>query len=215
MDVTVVVPVGPNPGNKKYLKECLDSVRAQTKSASEILVIDDMARLTQEEVGADVVLWKSPWRLGVAHAFNFGAMLAKNDLAVLLGSDDKLMPWCLEDAVKAYRKDGYYWFDVQYSDGRQQALPCNGAMVTKGFMRQSGGFPIEAEVGACDTMLMSILLKHPEAGTTYHVASSQPPYWYRVHDETDTGTRGPWQGVITQTRDILTRTWKRPAWTGG
>lgn len=43
--VTVVVPVGPYAIYKTWLKECLESVRAQTYPADEILLIDDMAGL--------------------------------------------------------------------------------------------------------------------------------------------------------------------------
>ena len=43
--VTVVVPVGPFAVYKQWLSECLNSVRAQTYPADEVLLIDDMADL--------------------------------------------------------------------------------------------------------------------------------------------------------------------------
>ncbi|KKM71392.1 hypothetical protein LCGC14_1431150, partial [marine sediment metagenome] len=160
--ITVVVPVGPNPAYREYLKECLDSIRAQTVPAGEILVIDDQANLTQEDVGQDVTLWKTPWLAGVAHAFNFGVALAQHDLVFMLGSDDVLLPGCLADCIatwEAHRDHlGYYYVDLVYQDGRQQSLACNAAMVTKTLWRHNGGFPVESAVGAPDTVLISIML---------------------------------------------------------
>lgn len=219
--ITVVVPVGPNPAYRDYLAECLDSVRAQTVQAAEILIIDDQAQLTQEDVGADVTLWKTPWLSGVAHAFNFGVALAKHDLVFMLGSDDRLEPWCLADCERAHKEKrdalGYYHVDVQYSNGPRQSLPCNAAMVTKALWRHNGGFPVESAVGAPDTVLISIMLAAKGwAGHLVHVTSHAPPYWYRSHAETDTVARSrPFRDAIRAVRDIYTEgavEWKKPTW---
>ena len=219
--ITVVVPVGPNPAYRDYLAECLDSVRAQTVPPAEILVIDDQAHLEQKDVGSDVTLWKTPWLSGVAHVFNFGVALAKQEFVFMLGSDDRLEPWCLEDCAKAYNKRrdplGYYYVDVQYSDGRQQSLACHAAMVTKTLWRHNGGFPIESAIGAPDTVLVSIMLAAKgKAGNLIHVASKTPPYWYRLHDQTDTVARSrPFFGAIKAVRDLYTEgavAWKKPTW---
>ncbi len=216
--ITVVVPVGPNPAYRDYLGECLESIRAQ---ADEILVIDDMANLTQEDVGLDVTLWKTPWLSGVAHAFNFGVALAKHDLVFMLGSDDVLLPGCLADCVAAYGayQDplGYYYVDVRYSDGREQSLACHAAMVTKALWRHNGGFPVESAVGAPDTILISIMLAAKgAAGHLIHVGSQLPPYWYRLHDQTDTVARSrPFFGAIKAVRDYYTEEavqWSKPTW---
>lgn len=219
--ITVVVPVGPNPAYRAYLGECLDSIRAQTVPAGEILVIDDMANLTQEDVGPDVTLWKTPWLSGVAHVFNFGVGLAQHDLVFMLGSDDRLETWCLQDCTKAYQTHhdplAYYYVDVQYSDGRQQSLACHAAMVTKALWRHNGGFPVESAVGAPDTVLISIMLAAKgAAGHLIHVGSQVPPYWYRLHDQTDTVARSrPFYGAIKAIRDHYTEEavqWKGPRW---
>lgn len=159
-------------------------------------------------------VWRSPWRLGVACAFNFGVALARGDLVFLLGSDDELEPDCLERCVREWEKgkgrDAYYWVSVLYTDGREypvQDLPCNAAMVTKGLWRQTGGFPVETASGAPDAALISILMAHrPEL--LVPVARGRPLYRYRAHGETDTAGRGPWQGIILATRDLLTATWR-------
>lgn len=212
--ISVIIPVGPEKAHKRYLTECLESVRAQTLSAAEILIIDDMAGLPPIE-GTRV--WRSPWRLGVAHAFNVGVALTSNNLAFMLGADDKLLPNCLSECEDAFargaRRDAYYYVGVQYSDGRaDQYLACNAAMVTKGLWRSSGGFPLESASGAPDAALVSTLMVHKEAGALVLVNGKTPLYWYRVHGESDTAKRQPWQGVIGATRNISTQLWKQPEW---
>ena len=161
-------------------------------------------------------IWRSPWRVGVAAAFNFGVALARGSLVFLLGSDDTLDPLCLEKCLdqwkRSYGADAYYWTGVRYLDtGELQALPCNAAMVTKEFWRRTGGFPVETGVGAPDAALISILMVH-DPHSLIPVAGGEPIYNYRRHGETDTAGRGPWQGAILPARSILTENWKRPEW---
>ncbi len=224
--ITVVIPVGPDPIYRKYLPDAIASVLTQTCQPTEVLFIDDQAHLpvgpnkwaTEHGRVIDRTVWRTPWLSGVAHSFNFGVSLARNDLVFMLGSDDRLEPHCLEDCLRAYEtndgKPAYYWVDVQYSDGEQQSLPCNAAMVHKDMWRSSGGFPVESAVGPCDTMLISILMTHGEAGAMVHVESEAPPYWYRRHDQTYSRTRGSkFGGVHGPIRDKVTELWQRPTWT--
>ena len=224
--ITVVIPVGPDPVYKEFLQEAIDSVRAQTMPPTELLIIDDQAHLpephgkysTQHGRLIDRTIWRTPWLSGVAHSFNFGVALAAFDLVFMMGSDDRLEPHCLQDCMDAYektgRKPGYYWVDVQYSDGEQQRLPCNAAMVHKEMWRASGGFPVESAVGPCDTMLVSIMMVHPEAGALFHVESETPPYWYRQHEYTYSRTRGSkFFAAHSIVRDKVTELWRPPEWT--
>lgn len=223
--ITVVIPVGPDPVYKEFLTTAIESVREQTVPPSELLIIDDQAHLdagpsklaTAHGRVIDRRVWQTPWLSGVAHSFNFGVALARNDLVFMLGSDDRLEPHCLEDCLRAYEanqgKAAYYWVDVQYSDGEQQRLACNAAMVHKDMWRSSGGFPVESAVGPCDTMLISILMTHGDAGVMVHVESDKPPYWYRRHDRTYSRVRGSkFGGVHGPIRDKVTELWQRPAW---
>ncbi len=137
--VTVAIPVGPFAANKTWLREAIDS--AVEAGASEILLISDMAGNLSEYWAAfpEVTVWETPWRVGVATAFNFGVALAEHDLVFLLGSDDTLEPDCLYECVKAYNKvlmpeTKYFAVGVHYSDGREdpdQYTPCGAAMVSK------------------------------------------------------------------------------------
>ncbi len=225
--ITVTIPVGPNPANKRWLGEAINSVLLQHYRANEILLIDDQAGLRLEprdynsktlwiddlevQVPDHINLWKTPWQSGVAHAFNFGVALARNDLVVMLGSDDLLQPWALSDLKATVERWGdplgYYWYDIEYMDtGETQHLPCHGAAITKQLMKHTGGFPVESAIGQPDTMLISIMLAHPEAGRLISVDSKVPPYRYRRHPESDTGTRPAFPFSVV--RDILTEQWR-------
>lgn len=222
--ISVTIPVGPHPGNARYLRECLASVAEQTLQPADVVVIDDMAAVATmlevqkqaSELGLNLKIWRAPWRLGVAAAFNFGVALAESELVFMLGSDDRLLPKCLAECLDCYdsnaRRDLYYNVGVKFSDGREdQYIACNAAAVTKGLWRQTGGFPLESSVGAPDAALLSIMLG-TRAGYSHVVNGREPLYWYRVHGETDTAGRGAWQGVILEVRNLVTATWQRPQW---
>lgn len=223
--ITVVIPVGPEKHHADYLDECLASLVTQTRQPDEVILIDDMHGLVpsfgsgsvDDSRGLRVQTWASPWRLGVAHAFNFGVALAENDLVFMLGADDVLAPTCLERCLSAYvdnqMADAYYWVDVEYNDGRTQREPCGAAMVTKGLWRRTGGFPPEAASGASDAALISMLLGNDLADDLLiHVVSDKPLYGYRAHNQSDTAQRGPWQKIIIESRNLLTQQFKEPSW---
>lgn len=269
MNITVVVPVGPFASNKRWLPECLESIKAQTRQPDELILIDDMAdlgpgdlmfymgegdRLVSEssaEMGHTSALadwahgggcawhldrpfpergvgvrrtvarvWRAPWRLGVAQAFNMGVALSAEGGVFMLGSDDEMLPNCLEQCEKAWAKEEdpggcYFWVGVHYLDEREdpnQFTPCNTAMVSPDLWRRNGGYPPEAGSGACDAALISAMMVHREAGKLVCVNHDQPLANYRPHGETDTAGRAPWQGIILATRDILTTTWTKPEW---
>ena len=228
--ISVVVPIGPNPVYRQYIHECIDSIAAQTFRPTEVVIVDDQANLTADELkaityrlslkGINVTLYKTLWLSGVAHAFNFGVALAHNELIFMLGSDDTLRPWCLQDCFNTFQSvhdpRGYYHVDVQYSDtGVVQDLPCHAAMITKRLWHLNGGFPVESALGAPDTMLISIMLgAKGKAGNLRHVISEKPPYLYRQHEQTDTASRGSrFHGPMYEVRNILTANWEPATWT--
>lgn len=223
MQVSVVLPIGPNPSNKRWLDECVASVAAQTWASRgdggvNLVLVDDMAELGPINFvpsNLPVSVWRSPWYLGVAHAFNIGVAVAPSDLVFMLGSDDWLEPTCIERCVEAYheRKEdplGYYYVGVRYSDtGECQTVPCHAAMVTKPLWRRTGGFPIQSASGACDAAFLSVLMgNYPRAGRHWPVADGAPLYNYRRHSDTDTAHKDGWQGVILETRHLVTLEWQ-------
>lgn len=231
--ITVAIPVGPEAHHCEWLRECLDSVAAQTEPPHTILLVDDMHGLRQhdgwlaewapghrlggvrERDGIRVDRYEAPWRLGVPGAFNFGVALARTELVFMLGADDRMLPGCLEACRLAYEReggrDGYYYAAVRYLDDRDdQNVPCNEAMVTKGLWRATGGFAPETGVGGCDAALISAMMVHKPNDIIR--IGEEPLVEYRPHPNTDTAMRGPWQGAILEARRILTDGWRAPTW---
>lgn len=234
--ITIAIPVGPSPDACRYLDEAIASAKAQTVPCN-ILLIDDMHGLDTGQnfvfdTGGGVLLvdtaegrfggchlWRSPWRLGVAHAFNFGVALAPDDEVLLLGADDALEP----DAVAAYLECSswdapevgfrtYYSLPVRYMDsGEEQYEPCGAAVVSKQLWKMTGGFPTETASGASDAAFLSQIWNSHEF--MIKRVAQHPLYNYRRHAGTDTAQRGPWQGVILETRGILTAQFQpHPVW---
>jgi glycosyltransferase involved in cell wall biosynthesis len=231
--ITVVIPVGPKPGHKQWLEECLSSVRDQTLAPAEVLIIDDMADVDADPAfcrwrdalvmrGIPVRVWRSPWNIGVATAFNIGVGLSKTECVFMLGADDTIRPECLSRCLYAYehvdattRSRALFFVGVHYTDERpdpDQFIGCNACMVTRSLWAHTGGFPLESASGAPDAALISIMIGNPAAGQTIGVAEGQILYDVRSHPGQDTAQRGPWQGVIHSTRDIVTRQWASPEW---
>lgn len=243
--ISVTIPVGPYEANKRWLREALDSVAAQTLQPTDVVLIDDGADLqfidwlepydgeySQWSVGfatylksprINISIYKLPWRTGISHAFNYGVMLAQTECVFMLGSDDTLEPTCLESCIAAYelndRRDAYYSVPIKYMDtGELQTIPCNAAMVTKGFWRLTGGFPIESAIGAGDAALLSILMAHDlpikqqsERYTQWvgHLLGKDDThlYNYRRHPDIHTYKLSPYWTLINEMRNILTASW--------
>lgn len=240
--ITIAIPVGPHPSHQQWLGEAIASVQSQTVPCN-ILVIDDMAGLHCDEPDwdfgrspsaprtgygptladlhdyPDVKVWRSPWRLGVGHAFNFGVALARDEEVLMLGADDTLEP----DAIECYlafaaqdppelRARTYYGLPVRYMhSGYVQFEPCNAAIVSKALWRATGGFPVESASGAPDAAFLSQIWNSGRFRIC--AVGDRPLYNYRSHANTDTASRGPWQGVILETRNLLTELFKPdPVW---
>lgn len=236
--ITVAIPVGPETHHQEWLEECLHSVVNQTLPSEdiEILLIDDMADIHRGSVRfidgmaevdhvngvPDLRVWKSPWRLGVAAAMNFGVALASHKLVFMLCADDMLHPECLARCLDAYGKVSeehrdmtYFFVGVKYLDGREedeQFVACGAAMVTKDLWRRNGGFPPESASGAPDAALISTMMVHEDAGRIVGVGEGMCLYNYRPHANSDSAGRQSWQSVILATRDLVTRNWKPPTW---
>jgi glycosyltransferase involved in cell wall biosynthesis len=233
MSITVVIPVGPSEANKRWLQECIESVYTQTLLPDQVLVIDDGADLSswppdlgvarnKEIDGYHVVdIYVLPWRTGISHAFNYGVALARNECVFLLGSDDTLEPTCLERCWEAYNKrdkqDAYYSVPVRYlSTGEVQTIPCNAAMVTKGFWKMTGGFPIESAIGRGDNALLSICMNRPELPVVWvgHETGHdlEPLYNYREHLGQWTPYANRYAPELISIINKLTEDWTTPEW---
>ena len=226
INLSIVIPVGPRPSHRRWLQETLDSIYPQREDGDEILLVDDMASAdlpgelaNKPAPGSGLQVVSNPWCLGVASSFNVGVAAADHEYCLLMGSDDRLNRGALAAAreeirINAHPTRTYFYFGVEYSDGRFQTAPCGAAVVSKALWRHLGGFPLESATGAQDAALLSIILGNGErAALLQAIDEGRPHYWYRSHNESDTATVGAaWQGVILTTRDLLTAQWKPPQW---
>lgn len=236
-EISVVIPVGPNPIYLNWLAECIESAAQQTHKPLEIIIVDDGANIEiekfvsyplylepekgkvvtkllrndAEEQNPDIVYYQTAWNVGVADAFNFGIALSSAELVFMLGSDDKMMPTCLEEVVREYEKQkvkGWYNVTIITSGGEVMTLPNNTAAVHKDLWKWTGGFPPSAGVGAPDALLLSILLRHAPY-KILQVKEGTPLCWLREHEHQDTRRNaGFFHGEVISIRDKETTRFK-------
>lgn len=223
VSIAVVIPIGPHKSDQTWLEECIASVYNQTLLPDELIIIDDMADPGWIQLfnkynhpNTKLVYYDNPWLLGVAASFNIGISFANSDLMFMLGSDDKLLPTCLEQVVKTYKKHndllGYYYVEVVYDNGERQSLACNAAAVTRKLWEHTGGFSPETSVGAPDAAFISTLLAHKGAAGNLYLVDGGVQYFVRRHKNQDTVKRKSYQKEIVSVRNIVTANWKIPKW---
>lgn len=220
--ISIIVPVGPQKAYLQYLDECLTSIREQMEEEDEIVIIDDMADLDNTDW---FYKWKptteqyikNPWLLGCAAGWNIGVARSKNEWNLLMGSDDKLLPGCLEACRKqiSHKPDplGFYNLTIQLENGETHNVFNNAALVSKALWRYTGGFPLSAAVGAPDALLISIMMVHMPQHL-HQLDEGKPLYWVRTHPEQETGRQqGLFSWECVQIRDKETaRFTPKPEW---
>src|SRR5260370_36978455 len=116
--VSVIIPaynVAP------YIAETLESVFAQTKSAFEVIIVNDGSPDTEKLEGAlptfrDRILYLEQENRGLSGARNTGIRAAKGDLIALLDGDDLWMPKYIETQTEFLRRHPEY--DLVYCNAR-------------------------------------------------------------------------------------------------
>lgn len=106
--VTIIIPTY---NRRRWIGECLDSVKAQTYKNIETLVIDDCStdgtvewlRTTPEYSFAHVHV--QPKNGGASIARNTGIQMARGELIAFIDSDDLLAPNHVEKAVAAFQSE--------------------------------------------------------------------------------------------------------------
>lgn len=220
-EITVVVPVGPHHMYKKWLNSCLFSIERQSVPANQVIIVDDMANLNSRDYQSYNVplrITKNPWLLGPYASWNIGVALSQTNMVLLMGSDDMIYEDCIERVQKTYRKvgdvAGFYNLtcDIGQSHEKSTALN-NAAVVTKNLWRLTGGFPLTANLGGGDALLISIMMVHmPEH--LHQVDEGEATYWVREHEFQDTRKfAGTFPQQIVEVRDVETRRWEKPIWT--
>lgn len=220
--IAVVVPVGPRGYHAQWLDECMASIMEQTRLPDQIVVVDDMQGLDPDVIPAGLLpitaIYRPPWLLGVGSAFNHGCAVAFQEgahLALMLGGDDRLGPGLLAALEATYsregHRDGYYWHDTHYQDGKAQRLPCNNATMTKGFMDETGGLPVEAAAGGMDAALISAMLVH-RPNYLIHVDGDGAYVWSRQHATQERERLRMYDGVNGGVRNIITANYAPTQW---
>ena len=106
--VTVIIPTF---NRRRWIGECLDSVRAQTYPHVETLVVDDgstdgTAEWLRSEARYEFVrLHVQPKNGGASVARNTGVEISRGELIVFIDSDDALAPEHVERAVGVFREN--------------------------------------------------------------------------------------------------------------
>lgn len=178
---TVVTAVGPLPHHRRWLAECMASVRAQTLPAAEHILVDDGAHLEDME-GVRIV---RPGRWTGQGCRNYGIAEVRTDWIVILNSDDLLLPGCLAqlsaDVTYFKRHYGavfYLRFPVLTSTGRD--VP-SGECFHKAVWRETGGYPERAN--PVDVMFLSKVLAEHHFVVVDGMGPHDGYYWFREHPE--------------------------------
>jgi glycosyltransferase involved in cell wall biosynthesis len=107
MSPTISVCI-PTYNGAKYLRECLDSVLAQTFRDFEVLIVDDQSRdetlvIAQEYAARDtrIKIFQNPQNLGLVGNWNHCIELAQGEWIKFVFQDDLIAPTCLEKLLLA------------------------------------------------------------------------------------------------------------------
>ncbi|MEN2436115.1 glycosyltransferase family 2 protein [Weeksellaceae bacterium A-14] len=101
--ISIIIPVY---NSEKYLRECLDSVLAQTYSDFEVLLIDDGSTDASGKICEEYAFKDARFKVfhkrngGVSAARNLGLDYAKGEWIAFVDSDDKVLENYLVDLVK-------------------------------------------------------------------------------------------------------------------
>ena len=107
--VSIVIP---NWNGKKFLEDCIDSLKSQTQSNLEIIVVDNDSKddsvtyLENHFPEVKVIIHDD--NLGFGAANNTGIRVAQGRYLMMLNNDTKLEPDCIEELIKAIEKDDAY-----------------------------------------------------------------------------------------------------------
>jgi glycosyltransferase involved in cell wall biosynthesis len=112
--MTLVSIITPSLNQARYLREAIESVRAQTYQPIEHIVVDGGSTDGTPEILAQYDRLRSvsePDR-GQSHALNKGFAMASGDILGWLNADDSYEPTAVADAVSALEGAGLVYADV-------------------------------------------------------------------------------------------------------
>ena len=167
--MSVIVPVF---NTEKYLKNCLDSLAAQTLTDIEVIIVNDGSTDNSLTIAEDAAT-KFPWfhvyttkNQGVSCARNFGAYQSHGDYLAFVDSDDTVDPnYCklmYEKAVRDHNDLVVCQFDrITISDGKEKReVPPSAIFALDNFnLREHRQLLADINVGPWDKLINRSLFK--------------------------------------------------------
>ena len=131
--VSVIIP---NWNGKKFLAECIDSLKAQTFNDFETILVDNGSTDGSQEFvagryGDSIRVIRSSKNLGYTGGNNIGIRSARGRYIVLLNNDTKVEPTWLEELVKGIGPDPRVgmWASKIYSYFRKNQIEAVGELI--------------------------------------------------------------------------------------
>ena len=174
---SVVTAVGPQPHNKRWLDECMESVEKQTYQAHEHVIVTEQPLVVPPTETLQRRVVTLSWLYGIS-ALNVGIHFSECDWIVNLDSDDYLFPNALEMMNTRILEIGlpefYLRFVVIENNG---TLIAGGRCVHKNLWKAVGGYINSA------TLDQDFHTKITNAGYQTQDLYPDPIYFHRQHDD--------------------------------
>lgn len=118
---------------QNFLKECIDSIFAQTYNNFELIIVDDASpddldSIVNSYIDERIKYYKNKKNCGalnVVDNWNICLSYATGDYVICMGDDDKLLPNCLEEynkLIKKYPGKGIYHARTEIIDENSQLV---------------------------------------------------------------------------------------------
>ncbi|MGA2916367.1 MAG: glycosyltransferase family 2 protein [Sedimentisphaerales bacterium] len=200
--VSVVIP---NWNGRKYLNDCITSLRGQSHNNLEIIVVDnasedDSVEFLQKNF-PEVIVIKHSKNLGFGGANNTGIRTAHGKYIMMLNNDTRLEPKCVEELIKPIEKNERYGacaskILLQYEDNILDvagiAVCLDGLSIGRGRLESGDKFNQEEEVffaSDCGCLYKKEMLD--DIGLTNEIYDED---FFAYADETDMGWRAQLAG---------------------
>jgi len=154
--VSIIIP---NWNGKKYLRDCIASLKAQSHSNLEIIVVDNASADDSVEYlrnsYPDIKVIEHSQNLGFGAANNAGIRAACGEYLMMLNNDTRLEPECIEELVKSIDKDNKFGacaskILLEYEDNLLDvggiAVCVDGLSIGRGRLESGDKFNEEEEV---------------------------------------------------------------------
>jgi len=200
--VSVVIP---NWNGKKYLRDCIASLREQTHNNLEIIVVDNASKDDSVEYlrknFPETKVIKHSKNLGFGAANNTGIRAARGKYIMMLNNDTRLEPKCIEELKKSIDKDEKYGacaskilleYESNLLDVAGIDVCLDGLSIGRGRLESGDKFNEEEEVffaSDCACLYRKEMLE--DIGLTNEIYDDD---FFAYADETDMGWRAQLAG---------------------